>query len=303
VEVGFLSELGLFLRQAREAKDISLDKIQEVTKIRKRYLQAIEVGEYSILPGQFYARAFVKSYAEAIGLNAESVLEQYGSELPELQQAPIETLTRRKNKEVKATSPKVGKWISRMVLYSFIVLVVFFIWWAAKEYVTIPEENQTLEPNKTNSGVTGEGVSNPEDQNQKGEDTEPEPKAEEPEKTEEIKEPIETAELKRLETVGTTTTFELVNASKMDVKLEAALGNVWYNLTDQKDKSTIDTEELRKGTEKHWDLSEYTEVRLRLGNPLNSKVIVSGQLIDLSELPKPQSPHNLIFRFIPKTNE
>lgn len=76
MEVKPLSELGQFLKQARVEKNISIEEIQEITKIRKRYLEAIENGEYDVLPGQFYARAFIKSYSEAIGLNAEDVLQQ-----------------------------------------------------------------------------------------------------------------------------------------------------------------------------------------------------------------------------------
>ncbi|RKD75319.1 helix-turn-helix protein [Sinobaca qinghaiensis] len=79
-----MSELGAFLRNKRLDQNMSLDYLQEATKIQKRYLLAIENGQYEALPGAFYAKAFVKSYSEALGLNPDTVIEQYGGELPEV---------------------------------------------------------------------------------------------------------------------------------------------------------------------------------------------------------------------------
>ncbi|MDG0793610.1 helix-turn-helix domain-containing protein [Cohnella ginsengisoli] len=61
----------------------TLDDIQEITKIRKRYLEAIESGDYKVLPGSFYVRAFVKTYAETVGLDAEEVLRLYQKRIAE----------------------------------------------------------------------------------------------------------------------------------------------------------------------------------------------------------------------------
>ncbi|MDA6131043.1 helix-turn-helix domain-containing protein, partial [Escherichia coli] len=47
---------------------MSLDDLQKVTKIQKRYLMGIEEGDYSMMPGKFYVRAFIKQYAEAVGI-------------------------------------------------------------------------------------------------------------------------------------------------------------------------------------------------------------------------------------------
>lgn len=66
-----MSELGRHLKEARLQKGMSLDDVQEVTKIRKKYLEAIEAGDYKVLPGSFYVRAFIKTYAEAVGVNPD----------------------------------------------------------------------------------------------------------------------------------------------------------------------------------------------------------------------------------------
>ena len=78
----FLTELGAHLKEARLAKGYSLDDLQEITKIQKRYLIGIEEGNYSIMPGSFYVRAFIKQYAEAVGLDPEKLLDNYRSDIP-----------------------------------------------------------------------------------------------------------------------------------------------------------------------------------------------------------------------------
>ncbi len=64
------------LRTARESKNITLADISKRTRISNKYLQAIEQGTFDVLP-QTYVRAFIKAYAEAIGLDPMAVMHQY----------------------------------------------------------------------------------------------------------------------------------------------------------------------------------------------------------------------------------
>src|SRR5690625_1961322 len=78
-------EIGELLKEAREEKGYTLDNIQEKTKIQKRYLVAIEQGDFNALPGKFYARALIREYAEAVELDPEVGLAEFkeGKEIPE----------------------------------------------------------------------------------------------------------------------------------------------------------------------------------------------------------------------------
>jgi len=64
------------LKIAREKKKIKLDQIFNKTRIDIKYLEAIESGNFSIMP-DVYIRAFLKEYAEYIGLNSNEILERY----------------------------------------------------------------------------------------------------------------------------------------------------------------------------------------------------------------------------------
>lgn len=69
--------IGESLRSTREAKGISLEQAEEDTKIRKRYLQALEDGDYDVIPGQVYAKGFLRNYANYLGLDQEEVMLEY----------------------------------------------------------------------------------------------------------------------------------------------------------------------------------------------------------------------------------
>ncbi|QGS68686.1 helix-turn-helix domain-containing protein [Oceanobacillus sp. 143] len=79
-------DVGVRLKEARLEKGLSLDELQEITKIQKRYLVAIEEGNLSILPGKFYARAFIKEYATAVDLDSSELLEEHKEEIPQTEE-------------------------------------------------------------------------------------------------------------------------------------------------------------------------------------------------------------------------
>ncbi|WP_424765726.1 RodZ domain-containing protein [Paenibacillus sp. sgz302251] len=126
-----MSNLGELLRNAREKQGLSLDDIQESTKIRKRYLEAIESGDHTILPGPFYVRAFVKNYSEAVGLDPEEVLRLYQHEVPAPPAAEqiAEPATVRPPRRVKSqSSERLGKIGFNVVMWSFLILIVVVVW-------------------------------------------------------------------------------------------------------------------------------------------------------------------------------
>lgn len=69
------------LRKAREAKGMELKEVEEITKIRCKYLQALEEEDYCVLPGGVYTVGFLRSYARFLDLDAESLVNTFRMEV------------------------------------------------------------------------------------------------------------------------------------------------------------------------------------------------------------------------------
>ena len=69
--------IGSTLRDARNRRKIDLSEVEEATKIRIRFLRALENEDWDVLPGDIYTRAFIKTYASYLGLDGERLAEDY----------------------------------------------------------------------------------------------------------------------------------------------------------------------------------------------------------------------------------
>lgn len=70
-------KLGEVLRSAREERGVDLARVERDTKIRARYLSALEGGEYRDLPGAVYTKGFLRNYGAYLGLDAEYLIDLY----------------------------------------------------------------------------------------------------------------------------------------------------------------------------------------------------------------------------------
>jgi cytoskeleton protein RodZ len=83
-----MSEISRRLRTARERAGLSIEDISAVTKIRVAALQAIERGQFERLPGDFYARAFLRTYAREVHLPPDEIVQEYDASHPVAQPPP-----------------------------------------------------------------------------------------------------------------------------------------------------------------------------------------------------------------------
>jgi cytoskeleton protein RodZ len=72
-----MAALGQKLREERESRNISIEEIAAATKIVPRYLEALEADHLDQMPGGFFVKGIIRSYARAIGLDADEVLSRY----------------------------------------------------------------------------------------------------------------------------------------------------------------------------------------------------------------------------------
>jgi hypothetical protein len=72
-------EIGPSLREARLHKGVEIPDAERATKIRAKYLRALETESFDVLPGQAYIKSFLKSYAEYLDLDGQLFVDEYTS--------------------------------------------------------------------------------------------------------------------------------------------------------------------------------------------------------------------------------
>jgi cytoskeleton protein RodZ len=72
-----MPEIGATLREARMRARIDVSEIEAQTKIRAKYLRALENEEWGLLPGPTFVKSFLRTYAQALGLDGKAMVEEY----------------------------------------------------------------------------------------------------------------------------------------------------------------------------------------------------------------------------------
>ncbi|TLS37396.1 helix-turn-helix domain-containing protein [Pseudalkalibacillus caeni] len=284
-----MSELGQRLKNARQEKDMSLEEVQEATKIQKRYLAAIEAGDFDQLPGNFYTRAFIKSYADAVGLYGEELLEEYKGELPKSNSEMPENLPPRKSRS--SVSNRSSKWTSILptLLVGVLIIGVIAIFWyflqngSSDTRVDNPEpdsEEIVSDENKENQDTSKE------DQANEDADKTDSTAADENQQQQEEK-PAFT--LKKVDSTNDEQTFQISGADKIEVKLEAS-GNSWTGIkTKSSGKGWFKQVSLSAGKSSTIDLTNEENIYFRLGSSPNTSIYVNGEKLDIPVKPDVQN--------------
>jgi hypothetical protein len=87
-------EIGKSLRNAREQQKLEFSDIERSTRIRGKYLRALEEGRFDVLPGTAYVKGFLRTYAEYLGLDGQRFLDEYNAQFPPDEDAQVAPLLR-----------------------------------------------------------------------------------------------------------------------------------------------------------------------------------------------------------------
>src|ERR1022692_863055 len=87
-----MAEIGETLRDARMRARIDISEIEATTKIRAKYLRALENEEWSLLPGPTFVKSFLRTYAQALDLDGRALVEDYSLHHERLSDAALEPI-------------------------------------------------------------------------------------------------------------------------------------------------------------------------------------------------------------------
>ena len=89
-----MDELGTILRETREARELTLEQVAQVTRIRPRFLEALEEGRYDALPTPVHVRGYLRNYALHLGLDPAPLIARYKASRRVVQDIPLERQVR-----------------------------------------------------------------------------------------------------------------------------------------------------------------------------------------------------------------
>jgi hypothetical protein len=139
-----MESIGQILQEAREQLGLTLDEVERGTRIRTHHLEAMERGEFDLLPSPVQARGFLHNYSEFLGLESEEILLQFAERLQsrrKRQNANViygEPATR-PSVEVRSTRPR---WFSSDLFVAAgvtIVILIILVWGGSSMMASLGE--------------------------------------------------------------------------------------------------------------------------------------------------------------------
>jgi cytoskeleton protein RodZ len=118
-------EIGNSLREARIRQGIDLTRAEEATKIRARYLQALEDERFEILPAETYVKGFLRTYAEYLRLDGQLYVDEFNSRFASTDEPAASTVVPRRQRQRTSESSLVVVTLAGIVAIAVLVVVAF----------------------------------------------------------------------------------------------------------------------------------------------------------------------------------
>ena len=117
-------EIGNSLREARLRQGLEFPEAEQATKVRGKYLRALEDEQFDILPGQTYVKGFLRTYAEYLGLDGQLYVDEYNSRyIPGDEETPL----RAQNKSTVGRNPRVEAGVVLIALAAIGILTALVV--------------------------------------------------------------------------------------------------------------------------------------------------------------------------------
>lgn len=275
-EVG---QIGRKLRDARVAKGLTLDDLQQTTKIQKRFLIAIEDENFDELPGDFYVRAFIKQYAETVGLDGEALLQEFNEQLPDVHSVEYEEKITENEPATRSSKTKTSSGLDNLRQYipTVIVVVIVIAILGAIWLTAIHSRSNNKSTNADSSSVSVSSSSTKKTSSSSK-------RASSSSKSESKKDSSSSAlKVTAASRTSSAATFNVTGKVSSDYTLGlSATESSWLQVTSG--GSTLYSGTLESGGSKSVKVdSSATSITLSVGNGAGTKVKLNGKTLDITD--------------------
>lgn len=280
-----VATIGEQLKTARTSKGMTLEEVQQITKIQKRYLEAIESNDFDAMPGTYYVRSFIRQYAGAVGINGDALVNAYDGKPASMEEVQFEEVrgSRTAHHQEKSTITSVKSSVP-LVLLSIVAVaiigtVVYFTWKEQSNgpMINRPEEVQ-VDGNTAESSQTKESSA--------------ESSAEQVTESS-VKEEIKKMSINFGSESGSEVNMSLENAvGPIKVTFEGVNGPCWVGVSV--DGAGVFNQTLQAGETAEATLPDATALtRIVLGASKNIKIKVNGEELNFNPNGTPAVQRNL----------
>ena len=121
-----MPEIGPTLREARMRARIDVSELEALTKIRAKYLRALENEEWELLPGPTYVKSFLRTYAEALDLDAKLLVDEYKLRHEHLNEVELQPINARApGRGRRRTGPVVPRSVVVGAIFALLLLALY----------------------------------------------------------------------------------------------------------------------------------------------------------------------------------
>ncbi len=255
------AHIGQKLKDARVAKGMTLDDLQQETKIQKRYLIAIEDEKFDELPGDFYVRAFVKQYANTVGLDGNDLLKQYDDYLPKTQtetytehlDEAVETRTGQHHQNTVDRIDQLRKYLPTIIVVLIVVVVLGAIWLTA---IVRNHNNSSTKIDSSSVKVSGESSHK---------------------KAKKTTKKADTIKLHQTQRTDSAVTFKSDKSLKKSTKLTVSTTGDSNNVVRVDDRQRL-SKNMSNGDKSTVTIAKNVHsITIRVGNARNTKIKIGNQ--------------------------
>ncbi|WP_230137672.1 helix-turn-helix domain-containing protein, partial [Peribacillus frigoritolerans] len=257
-------------------------------KIQKRYLIGIEEGNYSMMPGKFYVRAFIKQYCEAVGLDSEEIFEQYKSEIPSVYSEELpEQLSRvQSRKTIPAGDSKVVELLPKILAAVLVIGAAVLIWVLVLNYMSNPDNEDKKDAKQSDAvGYNKSEEFNKEEEN--ADQKQNEEKSDSSEKKNEddtaVKDEEKEQNLAVTSSSGKNSTYELKNTDTFKLKVTSK-GSPWVGIKNGEGKLLFQGT-IEKDKSQEIDFTNEKEAVINIGRAYETEIYVNDEKLEYSISP------------------
>jgi cytoskeleton protein RodZ len=122
-----MADIGATLREARTRQRIEISELESQTKIRAKYLRALENEEWDQLPGPAYVKSFLRTYADALGLDGKLLIAEYKLRHERLSDVELQPIVPVGSDRRRAPRPGIPRGLIIAMAVAGLIVALYFL--------------------------------------------------------------------------------------------------------------------------------------------------------------------------------